>query len=148
MSRKFQVHIGLALLAMALPAIAQWPQAVAPPQDPLTLRQAIDTALGRNPAAVLAHAEQSAARAGVDAARTALLPQLGFTEDISAHGSRSNRCLLKAGPASGSATSALFACRCWSHCESNAPPMNPYPVLRITKAKGNKRDSVCNQSRK
>jgi outer membrane protein TolC len=85
MSRKFQIHAWLALLAMAaaLPAIAQSTQAAAQPQNQLTLRQAIDTALGKNPAAALAQAEQNAARAGVDSARTALLPQLGFTEDIS-----------------------------------------------------------------
>jgi outer membrane protein len=52
-------------------------------QNPLTLREAIERALKQNPQA-------SAARAGVDErkanaalARTALLPQIGFTEDIS-----------------------------------------------------------------
>jgi len=52
-------------------------------QEPLTLRKAVEQALKRNP-------EASAARAGVDEskanatlARTALLPQIGFTEDIS-----------------------------------------------------------------
>lgn len=88
MSRKFQMRWWLALAAVAvlLAAVAQPPQAAAQqtqPQNELTLRQAIDTALGKNPAAALAHAQQNAARAGVDAARTAWLPQLGFTEDIS-----------------------------------------------------------------
>lgn len=52
-------------------------------QQPLTLRQAIELALKQNP-------EVAAARAGVDEAgsadalaRSALLPQIGFTEDIS-----------------------------------------------------------------
>jgi len=52
-------------------------------QEPLTLRKAVEQALKLNP-------EASAARAGVDEseanaalARTALLPQIGFTEDIS-----------------------------------------------------------------
>ncbi len=88
MRKKFQTHGWLFLLAgaVSLAAIVGPPRAAgqqAPPQDQLTLRQAIDTALGKNPAAALAHAEQNAARAGLEAARTALLPQLGFTEDIS-----------------------------------------------------------------
>lgn len=88
MSRKLKTHwwstlavgaLSLASAAHPLHAVAQQ----APPQNEWTLRQAIDTALGKSPAAALAHAEQNAARAGVDAARTALLPQLGLTEDIS-----------------------------------------------------------------
>lgn len=88
MSRKFRTHGWLFLLtgAVSLAAILQPLRAngqQTQPEDQLTLRQAINTALGKNPDAALAHAEQNAARAGVDAARTALFPQLGFTEDIS-----------------------------------------------------------------
>jgi outer membrane protein TolC len=49
----------------------------------LTLRQAIDRALGQNPQAAIAHAGEQDANAAAALARTALLPQLGFTEDIS-----------------------------------------------------------------
>ncbi len=50
---------------------------------PLTLRQAIDRALGQNPEAAIAHAGEQDASAAAALTRTALLPQLGFTEDIS-----------------------------------------------------------------
>ena len=49
----------------------------------LTLRQAIDQALGKNPDAAVAQADVNAARAGVGLARTGLWPHLNFTEDIS-----------------------------------------------------------------
>jgi len=49
----------------------------------LTLRQAIDRAMGQNPEAAIAGADQKAARASARQARTWLLPQLSFTEDIS-----------------------------------------------------------------
>lgn len=49
----------------------------------LTLRQAIDQALGRNPDAAVAQADVNAAKAGVGLARTGLWPRLNFTEDIS-----------------------------------------------------------------
>jgi outer membrane protein TolC len=49
----------------------------------MTLRQAIDSALGQNPEIAVAHADQSAASASSRLARTALFPQLSFTEDIS-----------------------------------------------------------------
>lgn len=49
----------------------------------LTLRQAIDQALGKNPDAAVAQADVNAARAGVGLARTGLWPRLNFTEDIS-----------------------------------------------------------------
>jgi outer membrane protein TolC len=52
-------------------------------QDPLTLRQAIDQALGQNPEAAIARADDKAASAAASMARTQLLPQLNFTEDIS-----------------------------------------------------------------
>src|ERR1017187_9919963 len=51
-------------------------------QDPLTLRQAINQALGQNPEAAIARACNQDAKAAAALARTALLPQLGFTEDI------------------------------------------------------------------
>ena len=52
-------------------------------QEPLTLRQAINQALGQNPEAAIARAGNQDAKAAATMARTALLPQLGFTEDIS-----------------------------------------------------------------
>ena len=52
-------------------------------QEPLTLRQAINQALGQNPEATIARAGNQDAKAAAALARTALLPQLGFTEDIS-----------------------------------------------------------------
>jgi outer membrane protein TolC len=52
-------------------------------QEPLTLREAINEALGQSPAAAIARAENLAAMADAGLARTQLLPQLGFIEDIS-----------------------------------------------------------------
>ena len=52
-------------------------------QEPLTLRQAIDQALGQNPEAAIARADDKTASAAASVARTQLLPQLNFTEDIS-----------------------------------------------------------------
>ena len=52
-------------------------------QEPLTLRQAIDRALGQNPQAAVARADGQEAKAAASLARTQLLPQLNFTEDIS-----------------------------------------------------------------
>jgi outer membrane protein TolC len=49
----------------------------------MTLRQAIDRALGQNPDAAVASADESAASASARLAHTQLLPQLSFTEDIS-----------------------------------------------------------------
>jgi len=49
----------------------------------LTLRQAIDRALGQNPEAAVAGADQKDASASARLARTYLLPQLSFAEDIS-----------------------------------------------------------------
>lgn len=51
-------------------------------QQPLTLRQAIDQALGANPEARQAGAAAREAKARASLARTALIPQLNFTEDI------------------------------------------------------------------
>jgi outer membrane protein len=69
----------LALSAL-LAALASGAAAQAPP---LTLRQAIDRALGQNPQAAMARADQDAAGAAAKQARTALLPQLNFTWDMS-----------------------------------------------------------------
>lgn len=52
-------------------------------QDSLTLRQAIDRALGSSPDAAMAHASTEEATSAASMARTTLLPQLSFTEDIS-----------------------------------------------------------------
>ena len=52
-------------------------------QEPLTLRQAIDLALGQNPQAAVARADGQEAKDAASLARTQLLPQLNFTEDIS-----------------------------------------------------------------
>ncbi len=52
-------------------------------QEPLSLRQAIDLALGKSPQVTLARANLNDAIAGATMARTQFLPQLTFTEDIS-----------------------------------------------------------------
>ena len=52
-------------------------------QDPLTLRQAINQALGQSPQATIVRADSQDAASASRLARTALLPQLNFTEDIS-----------------------------------------------------------------
>ena len=52
-------------------------------EDPLTLRQAIDLALGQSPEAAIARADNLGAKSAAIFARTQLLPQLNFTEDIS-----------------------------------------------------------------
>lgn len=57
--------------------------AAAPPQDPLTLRQAVDLALGQNPQAAIARAGDQEAKSAATMARTQMLPHLNFTEDIS-----------------------------------------------------------------
>lgn len=49
----------------------------------LTLRETIDRALARNPQIARTQAEAAEADAGVAMARTGLLPQLNFTEDLS-----------------------------------------------------------------
>lgn len=49
----------------------------------LTLRQAVDRALGQNPQAAAAHADVQSAEAGTALAKTALWPRLNFTEDLS-----------------------------------------------------------------
>lgn len=60
--------------------------AAAPPTaraQTLTLRQAIDRALGQNPQAASAHADLQQRQASAGLARTALLPQINFVEDLS-----------------------------------------------------------------
>jgi len=52
-------------------------------QEPLTLRQAVNVALGQSPDAAIALADERDARSAASMARTRLLPQLNFTEDIS-----------------------------------------------------------------
>lgn len=52
-------------------------------QEPLTLRQAIDVALGKGPQAAIAHADNLEAKSAASLARAQLLPQFRFTEDIS-----------------------------------------------------------------
>ena len=52
-------------------------------QEPLSLRQAIQRALSQNPDAAIAQAGNQDAKASATLARTALFPQLSFTEDIS-----------------------------------------------------------------
>ena len=74
-SRVYQT-LGLALL-LSMGRLA------AAAQEPLTLRQAIDQALGQNPAAAMANAGGQEARSAATLARTQLLPRLNFTEDIS-----------------------------------------------------------------
>ena len=52
-------------------------------QDPLTLRQAIDNALGHSPEALIAQASCQEAKSAASLARTQLAPKLTFTEDVS-----------------------------------------------------------------
>ena len=52
-------------------------------QEPLTIRQAVDQALGQSPQAAIAHAGDQEAKSAATMARTQLLPHLNFTEDIS-----------------------------------------------------------------
>ena len=76
MNSRIYQSLGLFLL-LCMGALA------AAAQDQLTLRQAINQALGQSPEATIARAGNQDAKAGAALARTALLPQLGFTEDIS-----------------------------------------------------------------
>ncbi len=52
-------------------------------QEPLTLRQAVNLALGQSPEAAMARADSQGAKSSAALARIQLLPQLNFTEDIS-----------------------------------------------------------------
>jgi outer membrane protein TolC len=76
MSSRLYRFLGLFLLC----SIGRW---VAGAQEPLTLRQAIQAALGQSPEAAIARAGTMEANAAASQARTMLLPQLSFTEDIS-----------------------------------------------------------------
>ncbi len=91
MGRRSRVSMAMALLvgltwltvAARQAAWAQEARASTAATPSLTLRQAIDQALGKNPGAAMAQADLKAATAGVSQARTALLPRLNFAEDIS-----------------------------------------------------------------
>ena len=63
---------------MALAQVSVWGQA-----PTLTLRQAVDRALGQNPQAAVANADLHAAEAGAALAKTGLWPRLNFSEDLS-----------------------------------------------------------------
>lgn len=63
--------------------IALAPLAACGQAPTLTLRQAIDRALGQNPQAAVAHAEVQAGEADAAMAKTARWPRLNFTEDLS-----------------------------------------------------------------
>jgi len=76
MSYRIYRSLGLSLL-LCIGGLA------AKAQETLTLRQAIDEALRQSPQAAIAHADNSDAKAAATMARTQLLPQLNFTEDIS-----------------------------------------------------------------
>jgi len=52
-------------------------------QEPLTLREAVDAALRQSPETAIARADNQEAKSASTLARTQLLPQLVFTEDIS-----------------------------------------------------------------
>lgn len=52
-------------------------------QEPLTIRQAVDQALGQSTQAAIARAGDEEAKSAATIARTQLLPHLNFTEDIS-----------------------------------------------------------------
>ena len=73
--RRFRVlGISLLLCMAGMFAIAQ---------DALTLRQAINQALGQSPEAAMARAGNQEAKPASTMARIQLLPQLNFTQDIS-----------------------------------------------------------------
>jgi outer membrane protein TolC len=76
MSSRLNQYLGLFLL-FSMGTLA------AGAQEPLTLRQAINQALGQSPEAAIARAGNLDAKASATLARTALFPQLSFTEDIS-----------------------------------------------------------------
>jgi outer membrane protein len=63
--------------------IALVPLAVQAQAPALTLRQAVDRALGQNPEAEAARADVQSAEAGAAMAKTALWPRMNFTEDLS-----------------------------------------------------------------
>jgi outer membrane protein len=76
MSYRRQPSLGLLILLLmgSLAVVAQ---------EPMTLHQAINEALGQSPQAAMARAGNQEAKSVASLARTQLLPQLNFTEDIS-----------------------------------------------------------------
>jgi outer membrane protein len=68
----------LSVAGLVLAPVVAWGQA-----STLTLRQAVDRALGENPQTAVAHADVEAADAGAALAKTGLWPQLHFTEHLS-----------------------------------------------------------------
>lgn len=72
---RWKYRLAGCMLALTASAWAQPPS--------LTLRQAIDQALGNNPQTAAAQADVAAADAGTAVAHSARLPRLGFTEDLS-----------------------------------------------------------------
>jgi outer membrane protein len=75
---RYRWKYSLASWLLSLVGTAIWAQAPS-----LTLRQAIDRALGQNPQTAAAQADVATANADATMARTALLPRLNFTEDLS-----------------------------------------------------------------
>lgn len=79
MAGRTRVTTVMALLLLGM----TWLTAAAQQPPDLSLRQAIDRALKENPEGTAARADVKAAVAGASEARTALLPSINFTEDIS-----------------------------------------------------------------
>lgn len=77
--------LGLCLLLWVgrMAATAQEPSSPGQAQAPMTLRQAVDQALGQSPDAAMAHAGDQEARSAATLVRSSLLPHLTFTEDLS-----------------------------------------------------------------
>jgi len=83
MTSRIYLALGLTLTLWVggVSVTAQEPQI--PAHSQLTLRQAVNQALGQNPLAAISHANDLEALAESRLARTNLLPQLSFTEEIS-----------------------------------------------------------------
>lgn len=69
--------------ALGLPLVLCTWGLAAVAQEPLTLHQAINEALGQSPEAAIARAGNEEAKSAATLARTQLLPQVNFAEDIS-----------------------------------------------------------------
>ena len=80
---KLHLRTFLSYRALALILLVSMGTLPAGAQEPLTLRQAISEALGQSPEAAIARAGNLDAKLAASMARTQLLPQLGFAEDIS-----------------------------------------------------------------
>ncbi|MDR3744963.1 MAG: TolC family protein [Acidobacteriaceae bacterium] len=76
MTSRINSALGLSLLLCA-------GRFVAAAQEPLTLRQAVDQALGQSPQTAISRADDQKFAATATLARTQLLPRLNFTEEIS-----------------------------------------------------------------